>query len=106
MEPVSRHLGKYLLKNKNKSSYCVFLTNYLDINVISDFRGRKTHTYYSSDGKNSVNGMKIIPLQTRELKTIISKGILYKNLYSIFDKAYNSDSKPNIWYNDKIKEVL
>ncbi|MDR1926531.1 MAG: AlwI family type II restriction endonuclease [Endomicrobium sp.] len=106
MEPVSRHLGEYLLKNKDKNSYCVFLTNYLDINVISDFRNRKTHTYYSSDGKNSVDGMKIIPLQTEELKTIISKGILYKRLYPTFDKAYNSDSKPNVWYNDSIKEVL
>jgi hypothetical protein len=50
--------------------------------------------------------MKIIPLQTEELKTIISKRILYKKLYSTFDKAYNSDSKPNVWYHDNIKEVL
>jgi hypothetical protein len=106
MEPVSRHLGNYLLKYKNKSSYCVFLTNYLDINVISDFRGRKTHTYYSLDGKSSVDDMKIIPLQTEELKIIISKRFLYKNLYSVFEKAYNSNTKPNVWYNENIKNVL
>lgn len=41
MEPVSRHLGRHLLRTGNLDSYCVFATTYLDINVIADFRGRK-----------------------------------------------------------------
>lgn len=41
MEPVSRHLGRHLLRTGNLNSYCVFATTYLDINVIADFRGRK-----------------------------------------------------------------
>jgi len=94
MEPVLRHLDEYLLKHKNENSCCVFLINYLDLNVISDFRNRKSHIYYFSNGKDSVNSMKIIPLQTLELKTIIPKDILHKQLYSVFNKAYNSDEEP------------
>lgn len=41
MEPVSRHLGNHILRTNNKHSYCLFATNYLDNNVISDFRMRK-----------------------------------------------------------------
>ena len=40
MEPVSRHLGNHILRTNNKSSYCLFATNYLDMNVISDFQIR------------------------------------------------------------------
>lgn len=74
MEPVSRHLGQHLIKTGNMNSYCVFATNYLNINVIADFRGRKNMTYYdSNDYEKYVDGMKIIPLQTSELKNIVSK---------------------------------
>ena len=74
MEPVSRHLGQHLLKNGNLNSYCVFATNFLHINVISDFRSRKNTPYYDSqDYSKYVDGMKIIPLETAELKTIITK---------------------------------
>ena len=69
MEPVSRHLGRHLIRTGNLDSYCVFATNYLDINVIADFRGRKSMPFYDTqDYSKSVNGMKIIPLQTSELK--------------------------------------
>lgn len=71
MEPVSRHLGKHLIKTGNMNSYCVFITPYLDINVIADFRSRKTTPFYDpQDYSKSVNGMKIIPLQTSELKKL------------------------------------
>ena len=42
MEPVTRHLGRHLICTGNLDSYCVFVTNHLDINVISDFRSSKT----------------------------------------------------------------
>ena len=107
MEPVSRHLGQYLIKTGNTNSYCVFATNYLNINVIADFRGRKTMPYYDpNDYEKCVEGMKIIPLQTSELKSIVSKNIKYKDLYKIFDKAYNSELKPHEWYEKAVREYV
>ena len=46
MESVSRHLGRHLIRTVNMNSYCVFATNYLYINVIADFRSRKTTPFY------------------------------------------------------------
>ena len=106
IEPVSRHLGDYLLQTENNKSYCVFISNFLAINVVSDFINRKTYHHYSNDGTKSVTGLKIIPLQTSELKTIIKKGLKYKNLYLLFDKAYLSNEKADTWYSKNIVSVL
>lgn len=107
MEPVSRHLGKHLLKNGNMNSYCVFATNFLHINVIYDFRFRKSTPYYDSqDYSKYVDGMKIIPLEKAELKTIITKKLMYKQLYFIFDKTYKSSIAPHEWYKNKIVDML
>ena len=103
MEPVSRHLGMHLIRTGNMNSYCVFATNYLNINVISDFRSRKTTPFYDSqDYSKSVNGMKIIPLQTSELKKIVSNGKTYKELYPMFEEAFNSNLPPHEWYENCI----
>ena len=106
MEPVSRHLGEYLLSHADEHSYCLFATTYLHINVISDFRMRKSMPYYSSDGTRSIDGMKIIPCQTSEIKTIISKKITYAELYCIFQDAFDALAAPNIWYEKEIKNKL
>ncbi|OOM78822.1 AlwI family type II restriction endonuclease [Clostridium sp. BL-8] len=99
MEPVSRHLGQHILRTGNHNSYCIFNTTYLDINVVSDFRGRKYTPYFDTrDYSRSVNCMKIIPLQTSELKSIIENKCTYKSLYSVFDKAYNSGESIANWY--------
>lgn len=104
MEPVSRHLGEYLLKNSNHSAYCVFITTNLDINVISDFRSRKFIQFYDTkDNSNVINGMKIIPLETDILKLIIEKDYRYDELYCIFDQVYNNELNGLEWYN-KVKE--
>lgn len=104
MEPVSRHLGRHLIRTGNLNSYCVFATNYLDINVIADFRGRKSMPFYDTqDYSKSVNGMKIIPLQTSELKKIISNGRTYKELYPLFEAAFNSTLPPHKWYDAYFK---
>lgn len=96
MEPVSRHLGRHLIRTGNLNSYCVFATNYLDINVIADFRGRKSMPFYDTqDYSKSVNGMKIIPLQTSELKKIVTNGKTYKELYPMFEEAFNSALPPH-----------
>ena len=105
MEPVSRHLGDYLL-NHTEEAYCVFATTFLHVNVVADFRGRKFMPYYSSDGTRSVNGMKIIPCNTEEIKTIIQRGITYAQLYRIFEEAHQANAAPNLWYDQEIKNKL
>ena len=107
MEPVSRHLGMHLIRSGNMNSYCVFATNYLNINVISDFRRRKTTPFYDpQDYSKSVAGMKIIPLQTSELKKIVSNGKTYKELYPLFEAAFNSTLLPHEWYESCINERM
>lgn len=104
MEPVSRHLGMHLIRTGNMNSYCVFATNYLNINVISDFRSRKTTPFYDpQDYSKSIAGMKIIPLQTSELNKIVSNRKTYKELYSLFETAYNSNLPPHKWYTNSIR---
>lgn len=106
MEPVSRHLGEHILKHGNKSSYCIFGTTYLDRNVISDFRNRKTYQYYNKDCSEMVDGLKIIPLQTKELKTILHNKLTYKQLYTIFDNAFKSDETIPNWYEKTIINTI
>ena len=106
MEPVSRHLGDYLLSHTDEQAYCLFATTYLHINVVSDFRMRKSAPYYSSDGTRFVDGMKIIPLQTNEISAIIKKGISYSKLYRIFKEAFASTTAPNVWYQCEISHKI
>lgn len=107
MEPVSRHLGRHLIRTGNMNSYCVFATNYLDINVIADFRSRKTTPFYDpQDYSKFVSGMKIIPLQTSELKKIVFNGKKYKDLYLIFETAFNSTLPPHEWYNKSLCNIV
>lgn len=106
MEPVSRHLGDYMLSHRDEEAYCVFATTFLHINVTSDFRMRKNAPYYSNDGTQSIDEMKILPFQTSEIKTIIQKQITYAQLYHIFEQAYQSTIAPNIWYQQEIVNRL
>lgn len=105
MEPVSRHLGEYLRAHEEEA-YCLFATTNLHINVIADFCGRKFMPYYSADGTRSVNGKKIVPCNTEEIKTIIQRGITYAQLYKIFEEAHQANTAPNLWYDQEIKNKL
>lgn len=105
MEPVSRHLGDYILNHKDYESYCVFLTNFLHINVISDFRGRKTNTYYNADGTEEVNGMMIIPLESDVLITLLKSGKKYPELYKDFHTAYENTLAPKQWYEELVQKL-
>ena len=107
MEPVSRHLGQHLIRTKNENSYCVFATTDLNINVISDFRGRRFIPYYDpKDFTRYVTGMKILPLQTDELKNISRGGWTYRTLYPLFEAAYQSFLPPHDWYGQCISVPL
>lgn len=105
MEPVSRHVGDYMLANPKIQTYCVFVSTYLNLNVISDFRGRKTAEYFNQEGTQFVNGMKILPVQTSEIKTILETDIKYRELYLLFEKAYNSTETVAQWYEKEIVEA-
>lgn len=107
MESVSRHLGEHLIAMNNPHSYCVFATNKLNINVVSDFRGRKNMIYYDSqDLSKFISGMKIIPLEIPELEKIIKNKRSYKELYPIFESAFNSNLMPHDWYQKMIADKL
>lgn len=106
MEPVSRHLGRHLLRTRNLNSYCVFATTYLDPNVIADFRARKITPFYDvQDTTQFIEGMKIIPLATAELKKIVESRKTYKELYILFEEAYCSTIPPHEWYDSHIKNI-
>lgn len=106
MELVSRHLANYMI-DENPNAYCTFVSNNLHASVISDFRGRKNSPYYRNDTEH-VDGMKIIPLHTQELKAILEKGISYDRLYEVFEEAYASEDvkAPPEWYKGKIREKI
>lgn len=102
MEPVSRHLGNYIL-DTGENAYCTFISPYLDINVLNHFRSLKTSGYYDTkDYNRNVPSLKILPFKTQELKTVLQKGIKYKDLYKIFDEAYHSNVALPNWYNQEI----
>ena len=102
MEPVSRHLGEYLLAHPHDEAYCVFVTTFLSHNVISDFRMRKNAFYYNNSGTSYVEGMKILPIQTSELKILLEFGVKYPQIYHMLDKAYKQDGAPREWYETNI----
>jgi hypothetical protein len=106
MEPVSRHLGEHILATGDKNSYCLFVSTFLDNNVISDFRNRRTFEYYSKQYKNVVKGMKILSLETKELRTILERGMDYNKLYELFEFAYYSNEPIPTWYEREIANKI
>ena len=107
MEPVSRHLGDYILEHSGHQTYCAFVSNYLHLQLISDFRSRKSGFYYNSDGSKSVNGMMIIPLKTDLFISLLKTKTRYSELYKIFNYEFNSSLPPKEWYaelKNKIEE--
>lgn len=106
MEPVSRHLGDYMLTHKDLSSYCIFITNFLHMNVISDFRNRRSMEYYGGkNGDEVINGMMITPIENEILVTILKNGVKYPQLYKLFHELQESPLAPKEWY-DELKEKI
>ena len=106
MEPVSRHLGEYMLAHKELNSYCVFITNFLHMTVISDFRNRRKMEYYGGkNGNEVINGMMITPLENELLVTILKKGIKYPQLYKLFHELQENSLAPKEWY-ELLKERI
>jgi len=106
MEPVSRHLGEYMLTHKGLESYCVFITNFLNMNVISDFRNRRKMEYYGGkNGDEVINGIMITPLENELLVTILRNGVKYPQLYKFFHEIQESSLAPKEWYGE-LKEKI
>lgn len=106
MEPVSRHLGEYMLTHKGLESYCVFITNFLHMNVISDFRNRRKMEYYGGkNGDEVINGMMITPLENELLVAILKNGVKYSQLYKVFHEIQESPLAPKEWYGE-LKEKI
>ena len=106
MEPVSRHLGEYMLTHKGLESYCVFITNFLHMNVISDFRNRRKMEYYGGkNGDEVINGMMITPLENELLVTILRNSVKYSQLYNLFHEIQESSLAPKEWYGE-LKEKI
>lgn len=103
MEPVSRHLGDYRIRFNNPFDYSLFVSTYLDKNVISDFRYRKIIPYTRDE--ETITGMKIISMDTDSLKKIIENNIKYKYLYEVFDKYYEIPLDTADWHTGMIKEA-
>lgn len=104
MEPVSRHLGDYRIRFNNPFDYSLFVTTYLDKNVVSDFRYRKIIPYTRDE--ETITGMKIISIDTNALKKIIEKKVKYKYLYEVFDKYYEMPLETLNWHDGMIKEII
>lgn len=103
MEPVSRHLGDYRIRFNNPFDYSLFVSTYLDRNVISDFRYRKIIPYVRDE--KIIKGMKIVSMDTDSLKKIIEKKIKYKYLYEVFNKYHEMPVETEDWHDDMIKEA-
>ena len=103
MEPVSRHLGDYRIRFNNPFDYSLFVSTYLDKNVISDFRYRKIIPYTRDE--ETITGMKIISMDTDSLKKIIDNKVKYKYLYEIFDKYHEMPLETVDWHDGMIREA-
>lgn len=106
MEPVSRHLVRSIQESDNEKSYAVFVANILNEEVLSDFRGRRNYWY---KGKNDEpkKGLKIIPLSISDIVRILEKNLNYKQLYELFERAYNDTEINDLdWYNILLKEPI
>lgn len=103
MEPVSRHLGDYRIRFNNPFDYSLFVSTYLDKNVISDFRYRKIIPYTRDE--ETITGMKIISMDTDSLKKIIENKVKYKYLYEVFEKYHEMPLETVDWHDGMIKEA-
>ena len=87
------------------TSYCLFVTLHLDLNVIAAFRAYRKTPYYESGTAKVVESLKIVPTDTKTLRTALSAGITYRALCALFEDAYRSDAAPPEWCG-RIREAI
>ena len=105
-EPATRHLGEYILHTQKDKSYCVFSAPIIPLNLISSFRNKKTYLYFNQTGDKYIEGLKLIPVMIDEIKAILISGKKYKDLYPIFEEAFDSNVPIKDWYKNMIIDKL
>ncbi|UBH09016.1 AlwI family type II restriction endonuclease [Macrococcus armenti] len=102
MEPVTRHLGEYRIKNSDKETYCIFLTHKLDTNTSIHFRSQKYIPYTYND--EWVDGNKIIPLEIDNIVDTLVFDKSYDEIFWISENAFNSDVDVREWWIREVKD--
>ena len=121
MEPVSRHLGNYIIqekaytyisddgvvKMKDQTAQALFVATTLDRNVRNDFYGRRNIDYEKvSDGALVIlYGTKIVGIDTELLTKILHSGVTYSSIYPLFESYFDSTGKPAPAY-EELKESI
>ncbi|WP_439239250.1 AlwI family type II restriction endonuclease [Lonepinella sp. BR2919] len=103
LEPVSRHLWHAIVESKCNDDYAILVSTNVHQSVISDFRGRKTMEM-TFDDKNFINGMKILPINTKMIQFMLKENMTYTDVYKILNDAHCSElSLRQGWYNQMIE---
>lgn len=105
MEPVSRHLGECIKKSNNDKDYAILVAPKLDERLILDFRNMKTRSYPLNNNEYTT-GLKIIPIDTNILKTLLISQANYEHIYTWFDEAYHSSLPDPIWFDEEILKKI
>jgi len=108
LEPVSRHLGQYKIKN-GENHYAVFIAPYLDPNVLVSFRSYKHLIYYNPLNTDEfTSSLKIIPLDIDDIIVLLKNNDKsYKDLRLIFNITYmNNIHNGFIWRETTLKPWL
>lgn len=109
MEPVSRHLGNYIIhekaytyisndgvvKIKDQTAQSLFVATTLDRNVRNDFYGRRSINYEKDfDGAPVIlDGTKIVSIDTELLAEILRREVKYSSIYPLFESYFSSTDK-------------
>ena len=105
LEPVSRHLGRYMLENGNEH-YALFIVPYLDPNVLVGLRAYSKLNYYNTSNTDEyVSNLKIIPLEIDDILHLMEKDIKYDFFYdNIVENSYQNPEFDGFkWYKNILK---
>lgn len=106
MEPVSRHMMRYLQETEEEHAYALFIAPYLHEEVLSDFRNKKTYQYRGKDGVVR-QGLHIVALGVEDLIYLLQTNSSYETVYSIFHKAiYDTEVNDLDWYQEMIQKPI
>lgn len=105
LEPVSRHLGRYMIENGNEH-YALFIVPYLDPNVLVGLRAYSKLNYYNTSNTDEyVSNLKIIPLEIDDILHLMEKDIKYDFFYdNIVENSYQNPEFDGFkWYKNILK---
>lgn len=121
MEPVSRHLGNYIIhekaytyisndgvvKIKDQTAQSLFVATTLDRNVRNDFYGRRSINYEKDfDGAPVIlDGTKIVSIDTELLAEILRREVKYSSIYPLFESYFDNTGKSAPAY-EELKESI